>query len=163
MSGVFSTLAQPALTNNGLNANYTTTHVFVDEVAGDSVPMNISFRPNAAFLTDIEIFTNLNRRDRATQDADNDGVEDGIKPPSGDLVIAGSEAHYFKAYTMGDAGGGLFTNTLLATKTGSYRLTGRYKVQGNTNWIYYNNFNGQRDHCIVVSPKRARATSCFTN
>ena len=30
------TTGDPALTVNGLNADYTTTHVFVDETAGDS-------------------------------------------------------------------------------------------------------------------------------
>lgn len=148
--------AQPVLTVNGVNANYTTTHVFVDEVAGDSVPLEVSFKPNAPNLTDIEVFSNLNRRDRATVDADGDGIEDGIVPPSGNLVTAGSDAHYFKAYTMTDVGGGEFRTTLNATKTGAYRLTARYRVSGNTNWIYYNDFSGQRDHCIVVSPKRAR-------
>src|SRR5207245_257435 len=117
--------------------NYTTTHVFVDEVAGDSVPLTISFTPNAANLTDVETFSNLNRRDRATLDADGDGIEDGILPPSGILVVAGSDAHYYKAYAMSNAGGGNFTLTLNATKTGAYRLTARYRVSGNTNWIYY--------------------------
>ncbi|MDW8309992.1 MAG: alpha-amylase family glycosyl hydrolase, partial [Verrucomicrobiales bacterium] len=149
-------LAQPVLTVNGVNANYTTTHVFVDEVAGDAVPLTIVFQPNAANLTHVETYSNLNRRDRATVDADGDGTEDGILPPSGNLVVAGSDAHYFKAYSMSNAGGGTFTLTLYATKTGAYRLTARYKVSGNPNWIYYNDFGGQRDHCIVVSPKKAR-------
>lgn len=148
--------AQPVLTVNGLNANYTTTHVFVDEVAGDAVPLTIVFQPNAANLTQVETYSNLNRRDRATVDADGDGIEDGILPPSGNLVVAGSDAHYFKAYSMSNAGGGAFTLTLWATKTGAYRLTARYKVSGDPNWHYYNDFNGQRDHCIVVSPKKAR-------
>lgn len=148
--------AQPVLTVNGLNANYTTTHVFVDEVAGDAVPLTIVFQPNAPNLVQVETYSNLNRRDRATMDADGDGTEDGILPPSGNLVVAGSDAHYFKAYTMSNAGGGTFTLTLYANKTGAYRLTARYKVSGDPSWHYYNDFNGQRDHCIVVSPRRAR-------
>ena len=39
------TLGAPVLTVNGVNADYTTTHVFVDEVAGDSIPLNILFSP----------------------------------------------------------------------------------------------------------------------
>lgn len=153
--------AIPVLSVNGVNANYTTTHVFVDEVAGTTVPLNIVFQPNAANLTAIEVFSNLNRRDRAALDADGDGVQDGILPPSGNLVTAVSDAHYYKAYTMNDAGGGTFTLTLLASNTGAYRLTARYKVTGNPNWIYYNDFDGspgvrQRDHAIVVSPVNAR-------
>jgi glycosidase len=148
--------AQPVLSVNGLNANYTTTHVFVDEAAGTSVPLTVLFQPNAANLTDIEIYSNLNRRDRASQDANGDGIQDGILPPNGNLVIAGSHTHYYKAYTMTDIGEGQFSLTLMASNTGAYRLTGRYKVSGNTNWIYYNNFDNQRDHAIVVSPVAAR-------
>jgi hypothetical protein len=148
--------AQPVLTVNGVNANYTTTHVFVDEVAGDTVPLTILFTPNAANLTQVEFFSNVNRRDRATADADGDGVEDGIRPPSGDLVVAGADTHYYKAYAMTNIGGGQYQYILNATKCGAYRLTARYKVSGNPNWIYYNSFLGQRDHAIVVSPKKAR-------
>ncbi len=149
-------LAQPVLTVNGVNANYTTTHIFVDEVAGDAVPLTILFAPNAANLTQVEFFSNVNRRDRATADADGDGVEDGIRQPSGDLIVAGGDTHYFKAYAMTNIGGGQYQYVLNATKCGAYRLTARYKVSGNPNWIYYNSFLGQRDHAIVVSPKRAR-------
>jgi hypothetical protein len=148
--------AQPVLTINSLNANYTTTHLFVDEVAGDAVPLTILFTPNAANLTQVEFFSNLNRRDRTTSDADNDGVEDGIRPPSGDLVVAGADTHYYKAYAMTNIGSGQYRYIINATKCGAYRLTARYKVSGNPNWIYYNNFNGHRDHAIVVSPKKAR-------
>ena len=148
--------AQPVLTVNGISADYTTTHVFVDEVAGTSVPLTILFQPNTASLTDVEIFSNLNRRDRAALDADLDSVQDGIRPPSGDLVVAGSDAHYFKAYGMTPIGGGQYQYTLNADRCGAYRLTARYKVSSNPNWIYYNNFNGQRDHSIVVSPATAR-------
>lgn len=153
---VASAFAQPTLTVNGLNANYTTTHVFVDEIAGDAVPLTILFTPNAANLTQVEFFSNLNRRDRATADADNDGVEDGIRPPNGDLVVAGADTHYYKAYAMTNIGSGQYQYSINATKCGAYRLTARYKVSGNPSWIYYNNFNSQRDHAIVVSPRRAR-------
>jgi len=149
-------LAQPVLTVNGLNANYTTTHVFVDEVAGDTAPLTILFTPNAANLTQVEFFSNLNRRDRAASDADSDGVEDGIRQPSGDLVIAGDDTHYFKAYAMTNIGSGQYRYIINATKCGAYRLTARYKVTGNPSWIYYNNFNSQRDHAVVVSPKKSR-------
>jgi glycosidase len=152
----FQAFAQPVLTVNGLNANYTTTHVFVDEVAGDAIPLTILFTPNTANLTQVEFYSNVNRRDRATADADGDGVEDGIRQPGGDLVVAGADTHYFKAYAMTNIGSGQYQYVLNAAKCGAYRLTARYKVSGNPSWIYYNSFNGQRDHAIVVSPKRAR-------
>ena len=153
---LISSPAQPVLTVNGLNANYTTTHVFVDEVAGDTVPLTILFTPNAANLTQVEFFSNLNRRDRAATDADGDGVEDGIRPPNGDLIVAGSDTHYFKSYAMTNIGSGQYQYIINATKCGAYRLTARYKVTGNPSWIYYNSFLGQRDHAIVVSPKKSR-------
>lgn len=164
------TLGDPVLTvttgNNGtLNGNYTTSHVFLDEVAGDLVPMTISFQPNAqnVDLTTVQVFTNLNRRDYATlpwTDSHGLATEEGINPPSGDVVTT-DDSHYYKAYAMADSGDHLtFNLTLNALKTGAYRLTARYKtIDPNTHvqsgWIYYTS-NGRRDHAIVVSPKQSR-------
>jgi hypothetical protein len=164
------TLGDPVLNvttpNNGtLSANYTTSHVFVDEIAGDSVPMNILFQPNTQNLdpTTVQIFTNLNRRDLATlpwTDSFGISTEEGINPPSGD-VVSTNDTHYYKAYGMADAGDHLtFTLLLNAQKTGAYRLTGRFKtIDPNTHvqsgWIYYSSA-GRRDHAIVVSPVQAR-------
>ena len=77
-------------------------------------------------------------------------------PPNGALIVAGADTNYYRAYTMTNAGGGVFTLTLGAQKTGAYRLTGRYKVTGDSNWHWYGEFNGNRDHAIVVSPKKSR-------
>lgn len=103
--------AVPVLTiesdgNGSLDGDYTTSKFFVDELAGDSFPLTVTFSPDAAGVTAVEVFTNLNRRDRAALDADGDSVEDGILVPSGDLVVAGSDAHYYKAYTAAPIGGG---------------------------------------------------------
>ena len=86
-------MAVPVLTidsvlNGALNGDYTTSKFFVDELAGDSILLTVTFSPDAAGVTAVEIFTNLNRRDRAGLDANADGIEDGILPPSGDLVVA---------------------------------------------------------------------------
>src|SRR5207237_5829543 len=72
------TLGDPTLTVNELNADYTTTHLFVDEVAGDSIPLTILFSPNTSNVLTAEVYSNLNRRDRAALDANGDGIEDGI-------------------------------------------------------------------------------------
>ena len=150
------TLGDPVLTVNALNADYTTTHLFVDEVAGDSRPITMLFSPNASNVVAAEIFSNLNRRDRATQDANGDGIEDGILPPDGNTIATGDDSHYYKAYAMSPSGQpGQYTLSLNAQKTGSYRLTARYQVSGNTNWIWYS-ASPRRDHAIVVSPKKAR-------
>ena len=69
------TTGAPELTVNGVNADYTTAHLFVDEVAGDSVWLPISFKPNVANVTVAEVFSNLNNRDRAGLDANGDGIE----------------------------------------------------------------------------------------
>ncbi|PYI88309.1 MAG: hypothetical protein DME26_03850, partial [Verrucomicrobia bacterium] len=149
-------LGDPVLTINGLNADYTTTHLFVDELSADSIPLTILFSPNASNVVAAEVFSNLNRRERAMQDANGDGVEDGILPPDGNGIVAGDDNNYYKAYAMAASGQpGQYSLTLDAKKTGAYRLTARYKVSGNTNWLWYSS-NGRRDHAIVVSPKKAR-------
>src|SRR5947207_1285780 len=87
----------PTLTINGVNADYTTTHLFVDELAGDSIPLTVLLSPNTANVTAAEVFSNLNRRERAGQDANGDGIEDGIVPPDGNGIAAGDDGNYYKA------------------------------------------------------------------
>ncbi|RYD18747.1 MAG: hypothetical protein EOP88_21505, partial [Verrucomicrobiaceae bacterium] len=146
---------------NEVEGNYTTSHIYIDEVAADSVPITIFFDPQAINIETCEVYTNLNRRDRAQLDADGDGIEDGIKPVNGSLIPAGNDNHYFKAYTMAGVSGG-YQLTLDANKTGAYRLTVRYRFNGEPagTWHYYNDEfvggNFKRDHCLVVSPKKAR-------
>ena len=72
----------------------------MDEVAGDSIPVTVFFDPQSVGVESAEVFTNLNRRDRAQLDANGDGIEDGIKLPPGNAIPAGNDANYFKAYTM---------------------------------------------------------------
>src|SRR3954466_14361913 len=79
----------PVLMVNGVSADYTTTHLFVDETTGDSLPLTLSFAPNANSVVAAEIFSNLNRRARAVLDANGDGVEDGIISPNGNQIGAG--------------------------------------------------------------------------
>ncbi len=147
----------PALSVGPLNANYTTTKLFVDEIAGDTIPLDIVFRPGQSNVTDFEVYTNLNRRDRADVDADNDGYPDGVSGPDGNTITAGDDGHYYKAYTMTSAGAGNHTLTLPAEKTGAYRLTARWKVSGDPNWRWYTNIGeNRRDHAITISPKDAR-------
>ena len=161
------TNSTPVLTVNGVNADYTTTHVFVNEVSNDAAPLTLIFTPNASGVTNVEIFSNVNRRDRATQLYTNatypNGMESGIIAPDGNLIVAGDDGNYYKAYAMASIGGGQYSLTLNATKTGAYRLTARYKVVGNTNWYWYNSANGgsRRDHAIVVTPARARDISMY--
>jgi hypothetical protein len=164
------TAGSPSLTVNGTEANYTTTHLFVDEINGDSIPLTISFTPNDPNLdpSTVQVFTNLNRRDLATlayTDANGLATEEGISPPSGD-VVGTNDSHYYKAYATAPNGSNtVFTLTLNAQKTGAYRLTARYKQQSQTvpnpnPWIYYSS-SGRRDHAIVVSPTNSRDINLY--
>lgn len=151
----------PVLTVNGLNANYTTTKFFVNELEGDSFPVTAVFRPNASGpLTDVELFHNVNRRDLATQHWTNGSevVEEGIYPRPGNSITKGMTNTYFIAQPMTTNIPGVeYSLTLPANKTGAYRLTARYRVQGNTNWFWYTDIGqGRRDHAVVVSPQASR-------
>jgi len=140
-----------------LDADYTTTKLFIDEIAGDSVPLDIVFKPASPLVEQVEVWTNLNRRDLADEDADGDGYDDGIVPPDADSIQAGDDRHYFKAYPMEKQGDGAWRLVLNAEKTGAYRLTARWKVPGEDRWHWFTDHRrGLRDHAVVVSPKEAR-------
>ena len=150
-------VGDPTLTVNGLNANYTITKLFVDEIAGDSIDLDIVFQPGEANIVDAEIYSNLNRRDRADDDANGDGYDDGISAIDGNALAAGDDGHYYKAYEMTETGPGEYSLTLPASKTGAYRLTARWKVDGDPDWRWYTNqAANRRDHAITVSPVDAR-------
>ncbi len=114
-----------------VDGNYSTTHLYLNEVAAESIPITIFFDPQASNIETCEVFTNLNRRDRAQLDANGDGIEDGIKPVDGNLITAGNDNHYFKAYPMNLISGG-FQLTLNATRpvpTGSTRDIGSAAIR----------------------------------
>jgi hypothetical protein len=147
-----------ALAVDGQNADYTTSKFFVDEIAGDTFDLVVRYTPGVA-VTNVEVFSNLDRRDYADVDYTNawiagDGYPDGIRPPDGNLLTIADTGAYFRAWTMLDAGGGQYVWTGRVSKTGAYRLTARYQVAGNTNYFWYSS-DGRRDHAIVVSPKKA--------
>lgn len=151
----------PVLTVNGLDADYGTTHVFVNEVSNDAVPLTILFSPNTTNVVEADVFSNLNRRDYANRDANGDGIPDGILPPDGNTIVTGDTNNYYEACAMTPtATPGQYSLTLYAQKTGVYRLTARYRVAGDTNWNWYSTnapytTGNRRDFSIVVSPKRA--------
>jgi hypothetical protein len=136
-----------------VEADYTTTHVFVDEVAGDSIPITVFFDPQTLGVEAADVFTNLNRRDRAAGDANNDGTHDGILPVDGNTIPSGSDDFYFKAHPMNLGDDGYYL-TLNAEKTGSYRITARYRLETDApgTWRWY----GGRDHAVVISPVQSR-------
>ena len=91
----------------------------------------------------------------------------GIVPPNGNLILSTSTAaNYFQAYKMN--GTGPFNLVLYANKTGAYRITARYHLQGdgpNTLTIGTGPISQMgtakgtaiRDAAIVVSPTKARS------
>jgi hypothetical protein len=140
---------------NGRNADYTTTKFFVDERAGDAHEVVAIYNvPGSDPIEAVEIFSNLDRRDYTDVDFDNDGIPDGIKPPLGSTITTNDTSAYFRAYPMTHMGGREYAWTGTASKAGAYRLTARYKVQGDPAWYWYSS-DGRRDHAIVVSPKKA--------
>jgi hypothetical protein len=152
----------PVLTVDGMNAEYTTEHLFVDEVAGDSIPVTVLFSPNTnATIVEADVFSDLNRRSHVTQLYTNstypNGMEEGMVPLDGNTIATGDDSHYYKAYAMTSLSNGQYSLTLSATNCGAYRMTARFKVAGNPNWIWY----GLRDHCIVVTPPRARKMTMY--
>jgi hypothetical protein len=144
------------LTVNGLNADYTTSKFFIDESKGETAHLHVVYSaPSGA--TDVQIFSNVGRRDYWGADLDDNGVPDAIRPPSGDLVTVANTATtntYFGAWAMTwDADAGVYTWDADIGKTGAYRLTARYKKDGT--WHYYSELgSGIRDHAIVISPKK---------
>ena len=147
-----------------IEADYSSTHLYVDEINGDSIPITIFFDPGTTGVDEADVFTNLNNRDKANLDANNDGIPDGISPPNGNTILAGDTNNYFAAYKMNLVSGG-YQTTLYASKTGAYRLTARYHLAGDpaTTWHYYGDFvdgggtYNFRDAAIVVSPTKARS------
>ena len=150
----------PTLTVNGIIADYGMTHVFINEVSNDAVPLTILFSPNAPNVVEADAYSNLNRRDYATHVGSN-GIEEGIVPPDGNIIATGDTNHYYEAYAMSPTSTpGQYSLTLYAQKTGVYRLTARYLVAGSTNWNWYSTNSpyitgNRRDFMIVVSPKKA--------
>ena len=146
----------PVLTVNGSPADYTKSNFYIDEIRDTAFPtLEVLFTPNVANLTAVEVFTNLNNRDRADDDFNGDGVQDGILPPDGNMITTADANAYFRAHAMEDLGGGQFRLVLPVQKTGAYRLTARFKVAGDPDWIWVGD-SGMRDHAIVVAPKIAR-------
>src|SRR6516165_6222166 len=72
-----------------VEADYTTSHLFLDEAAHQTAPITVLFDPELATgqtIASAEVFTNLNRRDKANADPDGRGVAEGIVPPPGNVI-----------------------------------------------------------------------------
>lgn len=150
-----------ALCVNGVNADYTTTKFFIDEATNETAHLRAEYVPPTG-ATDVQIFSNVGRRDYWDADVDSDGVPDAIRPPSGDWVTTVTEG-YYKAYDMtwySQAGAYVWEADI--GQCGAYRLTARYKTDGDTNWHYYSEAgSGIRDHAVVISPRKVLQQSIY--
>ncbi|MBJ7390585.1 MAG: hypothetical protein JHC85_03395 [Chthoniobacterales bacterium] len=147
--------SRPVFTVNGANGDYSKSNFYLDENNDPTFP-TLSVRVNPGIAAQVEVFTNLNNRDRANDDFNNDGIEDGIFPPDGNLTTAADTGAYFQAYAMADSNNdGTYELDLPVLKTGAYRVTARYRAGPNDAWTWLGS-SGIRDHAVVVAPKIAR-------
>ncbi|MCU0796159.1 MAG: hypothetical protein MUF31_09515 [Akkermansiaceae bacterium] len=141
------------------SAEYSISHVYIDEVAGTNAPITFRFVPGVANVIDVELWTNINRRDLANIDKNNDGYPDGVVPPDGSLVTDSAAdtdpvtGHYFAPLNLTNVGAGAWEITVPVSKTGAYRATARFRTSDNPGtWQWY----GLRDHAVVAAPVIAR-------
>ncbi|HTJ53785.1 MAG TPA: alpha-amylase family glycosyl hydrolase [Nitrosospira sp.] len=138
--------------------NYGTVHYFIDENQNDRIPFDVLVQVDAdghaPSELQVEVFTNLNRRDYAKvwEDANE----------------AGAPNSYYMSYPMthiGRAGNKeLYKASLAVTQTGAYRLTSRFRI-GDGPWRWHNDFRAdgrlQRDCAIVVSPRKVLSLTLY--
>ena len=136
-----SAFAVPYLEIFGGDGENKVFHFFIDESASETSTMDITFWPNEGNVTQAELFSNLNRRDLAT-----------LTPPDANTVVAGDTSVYWGAHTLTANGSGGYSITMPITKCGSYDITARYKVSGDSNWRWY----GGRNAAVVVSDVETR-------
>ena len=129
------------------DANYGLRRFFLNELAGDSSSITVLLKPNVGgtnVVSDVELFSNLNRRDFA--------VLPGEEDP--DTVSVDSKTTYYRAYTMTSNAPGTWSVTIPVNKCGAYRINARYKVNDDP-FIYYTDQGLRHDCAVVVSPKKA--------
>jgi len=148
---------KPTFLVNGVSGDYSKSNFYIDENNDSSFPsIQIRLTTNVGANGQVEIFTNLNNRDKADNDFNNDGIEDGILPPNGNNISVSDTNAYFRAYTMVDSNNdGTYELDLPVLKTGAYRITARYKSRPADPWTWLGS-TGIRDHAVIVAPKIAR-------
>ena len=158
---------------NFRSAEYSTSHVFIDEIAGTTADIEVLWNlSDFSNITDVEVYTNLNRRDLARNDKNSDGYPDGIVGINGTTITDSAAdtdtttGHYYAPINMTDADANqIWELTIPASKTGAYRLSARFKtsdsIEANgwdpNNWIWY----GLRDHALVVAPVDSRNVQLY--
>ncbi len=136
---------------DGRPGNYGVVQYYIDESQGETVPITVTAQVFADGAPpesiEVQVFTNLNRRDHAR-----------VFESAAD---AGGPDSYYQTIPMthvGPAGDQhLYRADLTVSKTGAYRLTARFRIDGGP-WLWHNQFRfdgvNHRDLAIVVSPRR---------
>jgi hypothetical protein len=142
-----------SVNSNETDGNYGLRRFYLDETNNEASELTVKFKPNAgnASVSEVQVYTNLNRRDNAVLEEDPNSVTT-------------SSNTYFRAYPMtGPNSDGYYTATLPVNLCGAYRLQVRYKVDGvnNGNFIYYTDNAQRRDCAIVVSPRKALTVNMY--
>ena len=159
--GPTSSSGSASLTANGVNANYNTLNFYIDEIRDSDFPeIELVLEPGIPNPADVQVFTNLNNRALADDDWNGDGIEDGIIPPDGNAITVADTDSYFQAHAMAVDGSGRYTLTLPVEKTGAYRVTARYRNDGDTEWTWLRD-QGIRDLAVVVAPSAAREMTMY--
>ncbi|MCP5534108.1 MAG: hypothetical protein H7A48_13135 [Akkermansiaceae bacterium] len=125
------------------DANYGLRRFFLNERSGETADISFAFTPNlnpSETISNVELITNLNRRDHAA-------IQEGR-----DSVTTSSDT-YYRAYPMTD-NGGVWEADLTVSKCGAYRATVRYFVDGEGPFYFTDN-GLRRDLAIVVSPRKS--------
>ncbi len=128
------------------DGNYGLRRYYIDEINKETAAITVKFRPNVtnATVSNVEVFSNINRRDFARLEEDRN-------------TVTQNSSTYFRAYPMdGPDAEGYYTKTISITHCGAYRVQVRYKVSGvnGDNYIYYTDNAQRRDTAVVVSPRK---------
>ncbi len=138
---------ESVVNGNTNSANYNIRRFFIDEVAGESASISFNLWINGPggtnVISEVELFSNLNRRDFAALPGDEDW----------ETITPSSATTYFRAYPMSGSGQGPYTVTLPVNKCGAYRVNARYKINGVRHYFTDNAL--RRDLAVVVTPKKA--------
>jgi glycosidase len=139
---------------NQQDANYGLRRFFLDETVGDQEWLTVIVEPRTGRdeqIVDIEVFSNLNRRDFAVLPGDEDW----------DSITATSLDTYYMAHPMQSIGSGQYSVTLPVNKCGAYRINARWRFSQEGPWYYYTDSGLRRDTAVVVSPKKALDTILY--
>lgn len=150
------------LTVDRLSGNYGTRKYFLDETISPrkSIEVQVEIAAGGFAPEDfqVEVFTNLNRRDH-------------VKPFE-PLAESGNASSYWMNLPMVFSGrkgdNFVFQTAIQLQKCGAYRLTTRFRLSGSREFWWHNDFRPtpdadmkQRDCAVVVSPAKAASLRIY--